>query len=187
MQRHSKIKRRLKILTFTPLMILVFFTIVGSNNINYLPRVQNTAIINNINTRPWETTPSIPNQELDGEQRFLTTITYQMVSLPQPNTYEYTLLPAYSGVLINQQLEVKLPPKVILENEQETQKFQGTMAVTLVEGSSECYLQKVAADAFNKARSIVNIPLKSGYSRDCTRSYTTNLRFWRKYANNRTL
>jgi hypothetical protein len=34
------------------------------------------------------------------------------------------------------------------------------MALTLVEGSSECYLQKVAADTFNKARSIVNIPLK---------------------------
>jgi hypothetical protein len=101
MQRHSRIKRCLKLLTFTALMILLFFTIVGSNNINYHPRLQNTAIINNINTRLWKTTPFIPNQELDGQQRFLTTITNQIVNLPQPNTYEYTLLHAYSGVFIN--------------------------------------------------------------------------------------
>jgi hypothetical protein len=185
MKRHSKLKRRLRKLTFITLIIFLFFTLVASSKINYYQPLQNTAIINNINTTP--STPFIPNQQLDNQQRFLATITHQIKNLPQPNTYEYTLLRAYGTVFINQQPEIKLPPKVILENEQETQEFQGTMRVTLVEGTSECHLQKVAADAFNKARSIINIPLKSGYSGDCTRSFNTNLRFWQKYANNRTL
>jgi D-alanyl-D-alanine carboxypeptidase len=185
MKRRSKLKRRLRNITFITIIILLFFTLVGSSDINYYNSSQNTAIINNINTQL--STPFIPNQQLDEQQRFLNTITHQIVNLPQPDTYEYILLRAYGAVFINQQPEIKLPPKVILENEQETQDFQGTMRVTLVEGNSECYLQKVAADAFNKARSIINIPLKSGYSGDCTRSYSTNLRFWQKYANNRTL
>ncbi|WP_413173621.1 D-alanyl-D-alanine carboxypeptidase family protein [Anabaena azotica] len=185
MKRHSKLKRRLRKLTFIAIIIFLFFTIVASSDINYYQPSQNTAIINNI--KPTPSTPFIPNQQLDNQQRFLATITHQIINPPRPNTYEYTLLRAYGTVFINQQPEIKLPPKVILENEQETQEFQGNMRVTLVEGTSECYLQKVAADAFNKARIIINIPLKSGYSGDCTRSFNTNLRFWQKYSNNRTL
>jgi hypothetical protein len=185
MKRYSKIKRRLRKLTFITIIIFIFFTVVGSSDINYYHSSQNTAIINKINTQP--SIPFIPDQQLDEQQRFLSIITHQIVNPPQPNTYEYILLKAYGAVFINQNPEVKLPPKVILDNEQETQDFQGTMRVTLVEGTSECYLQKAAADAFSKARNIIDIPLKSGFSGDCTRSYSTNLRFWQKYANNQTL
>ncbi|MBD2293455.1 D-alanyl-D-alanine carboxypeptidase family protein [Anabaena sphaerica FACHB-251] len=185
MKRNSKLKRRFRKITFITIIIFLFFTLVGSNDINYNQPLQNSATINNINTTP--SIPFIPNQQVDEKQRFLATVTHQISNLPQPNTYEYILLRAYGAVLINQQPGVILPPKVILDNEQETQEFQSNMRVTLVEGTTECFLQKVAADAFNKARNIVNISLKSGYSGDCTRSFATNLRFWQKYANSRTL
>jgi hypothetical protein len=185
MKRHSKIKRRSRKITFITLIIVILFTIIGSSDINYYESLQNTAITNNINTIPF--TPFIPNQHLDDKERFLTTISHQSANVPQPDSYEYTLLRAYGAVFINQEPEIKLPSKVILENEQETQDFQGNLRVALVEGTIECYLQKSAADAFNKARNLVNIPLKSGYSGDCTRSFATNLRFWQKYANSQTL
>jgi hypothetical protein len=79
------------------------FTIVGRNSINYHQGLQNTYTINNINTTPWKTTLFIPNQLLDEQQRFLASIIHQMVNLPHPNTYEYSLyslLRAYSGVFI---------------------------------------------------------------------------------------
>ncbi len=57
-----------------------------------------------------------------------------------------------------------------------------------VNGTKDCYLQQTAGSALNKAKALQNIPLKSGYgSGDCTRTFTTNLRFWQKYANDRTL
>ncbi|TAE61358.1 MAG: peptidase M15 [Nostocales cyanobacterium] len=129
----------------------------------------------------------IPNQELNEEQRFLDIINYQLKNIPANDTYEYILLRAYGTIFINQNPEIKLPPKVILDNEEETVKFQDNLQLTLVEGTAECYLQKAAAEAFNKARSIIDIPLKSGYSGDCTRSYATTLRFWQKYTNSSTL
>ncbi|WP_016951988.1 D-alanyl-D-alanine carboxypeptidase family protein [Anabaena sp. PCC 7108] len=185
MKRHSQLKRRLRKITFITIITFIFLTLVASSDINYYESLENTAVINNVNTIP--STPFIPNQQLDEQQRFLATITNQIANLPQPNTFEYIILRAYGTVFINQQPEIKLPPKVILENEQQTQEYQGNMRVDLVEGTTECYLQKVAAEAFNKARHLQKISLKSGYSGDCTRSFATNLRFWQKYTNSQTL
>ncbi|GCL37082.1 peptidase M15B and M15C, D,D-carboxypeptidase VanY/endolysin [Sphaerospermopsis reniformis] len=129
----------------------------------------------------------IPNQQLNAQKKFLDTINYQLKNLPQSDTYEYILLRAYGAIFINQNPEIKLPPKVIVDNEQDTKQIQDNLQLTLVEGTQECYLQKAAADAFDQARNIIDIPLKSGYSGDCTRSFATNLRFWQKYTNNQTL
>lgn len=129
----------------------------------------------------------IPSQELDQQQRFLDTINYQLKNVPTMDSYEYILLRAYGTIFINQNPEIKLPSKVILDNEQETEDFQQNLQLTLIAGTEECYLQKAAADAFNKARSIIDIPLRSGYSGDCMRSYATTLRFWQKYTNSSTL
>lgn len=186
MKRQSKLKRRFRKLTFISIIIFLFFTIVGSSDINYSQQIQHTVIRNKSN-KTVSNIVFIPDQELDNQQRFLATITHQIINTPQPRTYEYILLRAYGTVFINQNPEIKLPPKVILENEQETVNFQDNLQLTLVEGTEECYLQKVAAEAFNQARSMIDIPLKSGYSGDCTRSYATNLRFWRKYTNSQTL
>jgi len=121
-------------------------------------------------------------------QRFLSAIAHQLPTIPQPGTFEYILLRAYGAAFVNQQPEIKLPPKVILANEQETAYFQTTLTMGKVDGTNDCYLQKSAADAFNKAKSAARISLKSGYGGgDCTRTFATNLRFWRKYADNNTL
>jgi D-alanyl-D-alanine dipeptidase len=90
-------------------------------------------------------------------------------------------------VFINQESGIKLPEKVILDNELETQSFQDKISIELVNGTEECYLQKPAAAALNKAKDLENIPLKSGYAGDCLRNFATNLRFWNKYANRETL
>ncbi|MEA5553073.1 D-alanyl-D-alanine carboxypeptidase family protein [Anabaena cylindrica UHCC 0172] len=187
MKRHSRINRRLRKITFIIFIIFIFFTLVASSDTNYYQSLQNTALTSNVNITPSTSTPFIPSQQLNEQERFLATITHQLVNIPKYNTYEYTILRAYGAVFINQEPEIKLPEKVILDDEQETQYFQGNTRVALVEGTRDCYLQKSAADAFNKARILVNIPLKSGYSGDCTRSFVTNLRFWQKYANSGTL
>jgi D-alanyl-D-alanine dipeptidase len=137
---------------------------------------------------PTPTTPQIPDANLPEPQRFLSAIAHQLPTIPQPGTFEYILLRAYGAAFVNQQPEIKLPPKVILANEQETKDFQTTLTMGKVNGTNDCYLQKSAADALNKAKLAVTIPLKSGYGGgDCTRTFATNLRFWRKYANNNTL
>lgn len=124
---------------------------------------------------------------LTDQQRFLTTITGKLL-IPQPGTYEYTLLRAYGAAFVNQQPAIKLPPKVRFTSDLETKQFQTTLTMSKVNNTSDCYLQKSAADAFHKARSLTEIPLKSGYgASDCTRTFAANLRFWRKYANDSTL
>lgn len=98
------------------------------------------------------------------------------------------MLKTYGSVFVNSEVGIKLPPKGIFANEQETQDFQSHLTMSHVDETRDCYLQKSAADALNKARKLQNIPLKSGYgSGDCTRTFNTNLRFWHKYANNQTL
>ena len=131
--------------------------------------------------------PFIPDQQLDNQQRFLATIANKIPKIPQVDTFEYTLLRSYGTVFINQQSEIKLPSKVILDNEIETQSFQDTIRIALVDGTQECFLQKTAAAALTKAKNVEKIPLKSGYAGDCLRSFATNLRFWNKYANTETL
>ncbi|MDZ8094944.1 MAG: D-alanyl-D-alanine carboxypeptidase family protein [Nostoc sp. DedQUE05] len=132
--------------------------------------------------------PFIPDPKLDAKQRFLSAIARKLPTIPQLGTYEYTLLRSYGAVFVNPDIQIKLPPKNIFVNEQETQEFQATLTMGHVDGTNDCYLQKSAADALNKARVQQQIPLKSGYgSGDCTRTFNTNLRFWHKYANDRVL
>ncbi len=129
-----------------------------------------------------------PNLQLPEKQRFLAAITDKLPTLPQPNTYEYTLLRAYGAAFVNQNPEVQLPQKVVFANEQETKAFQSTLTMGKVNGTNNCYLQKAAAEALNQAKAQLAIPLKSGYgASDCTRNFATNLKFWRKYANDKTL
>lgn len=137
---------------------------------------------------PTPTTAPTPNLSLPEKERFLAAVMYKLPMIPTPNSFEYILLRAYGAAFVNQQPEIKLPPKVLFTNEQETKQFQETLTMGKVSGANNCYLQKSAADALNKARTQVRIPLKSGYgASDCTRNFATNLRFWRKYASNKTL
>ncbi|MDJ0737702.1 MAG: D-alanyl-D-alanine carboxypeptidase family protein [Nostocaceae cyanobacterium] len=132
--------------------------------------------------------PNNSNLKLTEKDRFLTAVTDKLGIIPQPGTFEYILLKAYGAVFVNQKSEIKLPLKVRFNNEEETKNFQVTFAKGKVNGTRNCYLQKPAADALNKARSQVRIPLKSGYAAsDCIRSFATTSRFWRKYANDKTL
>ncbi|MBW4625357.1 MAG: D-alanyl-D-alanine carboxypeptidase family protein [Brasilonema octagenarum HA4186-MV1] len=137
---------------------------------------------------PTPSQPFTPNQNLTEKDRFLSAVTNNLLKIPTPHTFEYILLRAYGSVFVNQDPQIKLPPKVLFTNDQETKQFQSTLTLTQVKNTSQCYLQKSAADAFDQARSQVQIPLKSGYgASDCSRSFATNLRFWQKYADNKTL
>lgn len=132
--------------------------------------------------------PFLPDPKLNPQQRFLSAIARKLPTIPQSGTYEYTLLRSYGAVFVNPDNGIKLPQKNIFADEQETQKFQATLTMGHIDGTNDCYLQKSAADALNKARFQQQIPLKSGYgSGDCTRTFNTNLRFWHKYANNQVL
>ncbi len=148
-----------------------------------------TNTLHNISTPTPQTTPTlIPNLILTNKERFLAAITDKLIAIPQPGTYEYILLRAYGSAFVNHNPEVQLPSKVVFSDEKETKEFQSTLNMGKVNGTNNCYLQKAAADALNQAKAQVNIPLKSGYGdSDCTRTFATNQRFWRKYANNKTL
>ncbi|MCC5644328.1 D-alanyl-D-alanine carboxypeptidase family protein [Nostoc sp. CHAB 5824] len=197
--RNKKIiTRAIRKATFISIVILIIFILVASNEITHHKLARTAQPLNvclntdslpcpNIST---ETTskPFIPNPELNEQQRFLSAIARKLTTVPQAGTYEYILLRAYGAVFVNQDVGIKLPPKHLFANEQETQEFQATLTMGNVDGTKDCYLQKSASDALNKARSLQKIPLKSGYgSGDCTRTFSTNLRFWRKYANNQIL
>jgi hypothetical protein len=146
-----------------------------------------TGVVNDIVTPTPQTTPT-PNLYLTNKERFLAAITDKLLAIPQSGTYEYILLRAYGAAFINHNPEVHLPSKVIFGDEKETKEFQATLTMGKVNGTNNCYLQKAAADALNQAKAQVSIPLKSGYGdSDCTRSFATNVRFWRKYANDKTL
>lgn len=134
-----------------------------------------------------ETTPN-PNLNLNNKERFLAAITDKLSTIPQSGTYEYILLRAYGAAFVNHNPEVQLPSKVLFKDDKETKEFQATLTMAKVNGTNNCYLQKAAADALNRAKAQVSIALKSGYTdSDCTRSFAANVRFWRKYANDKTL
>lgn len=189
------ISKRLKIIT---LSILIIFTLVASNGINDSTSFNNNQTLNacvtngsvaclEIYINPTLPTPS-PNIPQTEQERFLSAIATHFPTVPQPGSYEHILLRAYGAAFVDPDPAVKFPPKVVFNNEQETQAFQTTLTMDKITGTNNCYLQKSAAAALNKARSQQNIPLKSGYgASDCTRNYATNLRFWRKYANRNTL
>jgi hypothetical protein len=192
------IARVIKKATFISIVILIIFILVASNEISN-HKLARTAQPLNVCLRtdllPCTdaskeaiSEPFIPNPELNEQQRFLSAIAKNLLTVPQPGTYEYILLRAYGAVFVNQDVKIKLPQKAIFADEQETQDFQATLTMDHIDGTNDCYLQKSAADALNKARSLQKIPLKSGYgSGDCTRTFNTNLRFWHKYANNQVL
>ncbi|BBD68938.1 peptidase M15B and M15C, D,D-carboxypeptidase VanY/endolysin [Nostoc commune NIES-4072] len=196
--KRKNITRDIKKATFISIVILMIFVIVASNEITH-HKVAITAQPSNgcLSTDSLPCTdifkkttsePFVPDPKLNAQQRFLSAIARKLLTVPQPGTYEYILLRAYGAVFVNQNVEIKLPQKNIFANEQETQEFQGTLIMAHVNGTRDCYLQKSAADALNKARIQQQIPLKSGYgSGDCTRTFNTNLRFWHKYANNQIL
>ncbi|MEH1999569.1 MAG: D-alanyl-D-alanine carboxypeptidase family protein [Nostoc sp.] len=197
-RKKRNITRIIKKLTFLSIVILIIFTLVASNEITHNQLSRTGQPLNGCLTTDLLpcTDPSheailqpfIPNPELNKQQRFLSAIARKLPTIPQPGTYEYILLRAYGAVFVNQDVGIKLPPKDIFANEQETQEFQATLTMGHVDGTNDCYLQKSAADALNKARIQQKIPLKSGYgSGDCTRTFNTNLKFWHKYANDRIL
>ncbi|MFM5888283.1 MAG: D-alanyl-D-alanine carboxypeptidase family protein [Dolichospermum sp.] len=188
----------LKIAAFVTIIICVSVTLVFAHKISQSQLTSNPEIIKecvNINKfngscqqeKIAVNVPFIPVQKLDDQQRFLTTIANKIPTVPEIDTFEYTLLRSYGTVFINQQSGIKLPEKVILDNEIETQSFQDKISIELVNGTEECYLQQPAAAALNRAKELENIGLKSGYAGDCLRSFATNLRFWNKYANEETL
>ncbi len=203
-------KRFLRKTSFITIVVFIVFALVASNGITHrtlstdVRQLQDCLIArssgrqSDLNktcpntsqpiTSPTPVTPQIPDIKLPEQQRFLTAIASKLPTIPNPGTFEYTLLKAYGAAFVNQEAGIKLPPKVILANEQETKDFQTTLTMGKVAGTNDCYLQNSAAEALNKAKSAVIIPLKSGYGGgDCTRTFATNLRFWQKYANNKTL
>ncbi len=191
------IPRIIRKVTFISIVILMIFILVASNEITQhkLARTAqplNGCLSNDLlactdTSKETILKPFIPNPELNEQQRFLSAIARKL-PVPQTGTYEYILLRSYGAAFVNPNIGIKLPPKYIFANEQETQEFQATLTMGHVDGTKDCYLQKPAADALNKARSLQKIPLKSGYgSGDCTRTFKTNLIFWHKYANNRVL
>ncbi|MDZ8067422.1 MAG: D-alanyl-D-alanine carboxypeptidase family protein [Nostoc sp. DedQUE08] len=198
LRNQRNITRFIRKTSFISIVILMIFVLVASNEITH-HKVAITAqplqecLINNslpcIDTsKNTSSQPFTPDPKLDDKQRFLSAIARKLPTIPQLGTYEYTLLRSYGAVFVNPDIGIKLPPKNIFVNEQETQEFQATLTMGHVDGTNDCYLQKSAADALNKARVQQQIPLKSGYgSGDCTRTFNTNLRFWHKYANDRVL
>ncbi|MCL6751195.1 peptidase M15 [Nostoc sp. CCCryo 231-06] len=193
LKKQRNITRFIRKATFISIVILMIFVLVASNEITHhkvaiiaqpLNGCLSTDSLTCTNTSKKTTSePFIPNLELNAQQRFLSAIARKLPTVPQPGTYEYILLRNYGAVFVNQDIRIKLPQKNIFANEQETQEFQGSLTMSHVDGTKNCYLQKSAADALNKARIQQHIPLKSGYgSGDCTRTFNTNLIFWRKYS-----
>ncbi|MBD2532105.1 D-alanyl-D-alanine carboxypeptidase family protein [Nostoc flagelliforme FACHB-838] len=194
----KNITRFLKKASFIIIVILMIFVLVASNEItNHKVAITAQPLNECLITDSLPCTdasknttlePFIPDVKLNAQQRFLSAIARKLPTIPQPGTYEYILLRMYGAVFVNPDIGIKLPPKNIFANEQETQDFQAGLTMGHVHGTNDCYLQKSAADALNKARIQQRIPLKSGYgSGDCTRTFNTNLRFWHKYANNQVL
>ncbi|WP_179049618.1 D-alanyl-D-alanine carboxypeptidase family protein [Nostoc sp. TCL26-01] len=174
----------------------IVFALVASNQLHHSQLVTNTqqfpecTIADSTSCYHFYTAPIQPNSTIPQteQERFLSAIAKNLTTIPQPGTYEYILLRAYGAAFVDQDPTVKFPTTVLFNNEQETQGFQTTLIMDKVNNTNNCYLQKSAATALNKARSLQNIPLKSGYgASDCTRNFATNLRFWQKYANRYTL
>jgi hypothetical protein len=141
-----------------------------------------------INPTPSANITPTPDLALPQKDRFLALVTTKLPLIPNPGTFEYIMLQQYGAPFITQNSAIKLPPKVFFPTAEETRAYQASLVMAKVNSGNNCFLQKGAADAFNIADKQINIPLKSGYGGgDCTRTYETNLRFWRKYANNNTL
>jgi len=188
-------KRLIKKAKFIFTAIFICLALVASNSIqryqavNHPPAINRCLVpgVSGCTANAQETRP-VANEPLSEQERFVTAIMQKLKVMPEPGTFEYTLLRSYGAAFINPADDVKLPPKLLFTNKEDTQEFQSQLTLEKVVGTNNCYLQKSAAEALNKAKLQENIPLKSGYgASDCTRSFATNLRFWHKYANNKTL
>jgi hypothetical protein len=146
----------LQIAAFVTIIIFVSVTLVSVHKVFrdqliLTPQIAKECLTNSSlpcdNSKSSIDIPFIPDQKLDDQQRFLATIAKKIPTIPQDDTFEYTLLRSYGTVFINQESGINLPQKVILDNELETKSFQKTMSIALVDGTQECYLQKTAAAA----------------------------------------
>ncbi|MEB3148672.1 MAG: D-alanyl-D-alanine carboxypeptidase family protein [Sphaerospermopsis sp.] len=185
-------KRLIKKVKFILTVIFICLALVASNSFHRQIVIHNQPInqclVTTSNCAANAQELIVPSLPLNAQDRFFAAITPKLTVIPEADTFEYTLLRAYGAAFVNPADDVKLPQTVLFANEEETKEFQTQLILEKVVGTNDCYLQKAAADALNKARTQQNIPLKSGYgSGDCTRSFATNLRFWYKYANNKTL
>ncbi|MBD2597575.1 D-alanyl-D-alanine carboxypeptidase family protein [Nostoc spongiaeforme FACHB-130] len=191
-------KRLIKPAKFIFTAIFICLALVASNSIQRYQSVNNLPSTNQClvasvsgciaNAQEPNLPQPVTSEPLSPQENFVAAIMQSLKVMPAPGTYEYTLLRSYGAAFINSTSNVKLPPKLIFDNEADTQEYQSQLTLERVVDTKDCYLQKSAADALNKARLQFNIPLKSGYgASDCLRSYATNLRFWHKYANNKTL
>ncbi|MEO1428167.1 MAG: D-alanyl-D-alanine carboxypeptidase family protein [Cyanobacteria bacterium J06632_19] len=132
--------------------------------------------------------PATPATVLTDKQRFIAALLNQFPEIPQADSYEYILLRAYGAPFVNLEPTIRLPKKVVFSSDEETQIFQVTLTKGKVAGTRNCYLQKSAADALNKAGKQARFRLKSGFGNsDCIRNFATTAKFWRKYTNSKTL
>ncbi|MBR8836117.1 MAG: D-alanyl-D-alanine carboxypeptidase family protein [Stigonema ocellatum SAG 48.90 = DSM 106950] len=200
-------KKIVKKSVFIAIIVFMVFAIVGSNEMTHgqlttegtqLDDCLMTGSLSNnqeltesckdITQDATLSSPPAHNLSLSDKERFLASITDKLLTIPQPGSFEYILLREYGAAFVDKNPEIKLPQKVIFANARETKEFQATLTMGKVNNTSDCYLQEAAAEALNRTRSQVQIPLKSGYgTSDCTRTFDTNLRFWHKYANDSTL
>ena len=191
------------IFTFIVIYLVGFYEINVTKANDNVQRLENCLAGNSSNSKLLSNSPcnNYPQQNIKSisttsnsllnfisQKRFLKAISDKLPTIPQSNSLEYIMLRSYGAAYVNRQPGVKLPQKLIFANEKETKEFQATLTMGKVNGTRNCYLQKPAADALNKARSQVRIPLMSSNGNiNCTRSFATTVRLWKKYANNHTL
>ncbi|MBD2438398.1 D-alanyl-D-alanine carboxypeptidase family protein [Nostoc sp. FACHB-110] len=188
----KRLSKKIKLIRFSLIAIFICLALVASNSIHrqIVTHAQpiNQCLTSDCNAQAATLPTPLPSQPLTEQERFVSAVTPKLKVFPQLGTYEYTLLRSYGAAFVNPSNDVKLPPNVLFNSEEETQEFQKQLTLEKVTQTNDCYLQKAAAEALNKARTQQHIPLKSGYGQsDCTRNFATNLRFWHKYANNKTL
>ena len=161
-------------LTFSKVAILIVATylvvlLAASNRVAYsqsstdIKQVENCLIERLLNRKctvppqpiilQTPTPTPTPTQPLTAKERFIAALTKHFPKIPQPDSYEYILLRAYGAPFVNLQSTIKLPKKVVFTNDKETKEFQDTITKGKVNGTRNCYLQKSAADALNKANS----------------------------------
>jgi D-alanyl-D-alanine dipeptidase len=195
-------RRFLRKFAFIATFTLIIITLVSSNSVsegNLATQAQvpsncfmvdstgRNVNLNNICIKNQQQSTPFVELELTARERFLRTIANKLYTIPLPGSFEYLLLQEYGAVFVNQDPAIKLPSTVIFQTEQETKAFQSTLEMGRIKGT-KCTLQKPAADALNRALQQVSIPFKSGSAgADCTRTFNTHARFWRKYANRQTL
>ena len=153
-------------------------------------KLENNSLCNNPTQQRIKSIPNPPSSLINviSQKRFLKAISHNLAIIPEANSFEHILLRSYGSAYVNRQPGIKLPQKVIFANEKETKDFQATLTMGKVNRTRNCYLQKPAADALNRARARVRIPMMSRNGHiNCTRSFRTTVRLWNKYANNRTL